>query len=180
MNLLEKKVSSKEVFSFDCYKIQEDTVVLPNNIKKNRTYIQHPGGVGIVAINENKQLAFVQQYRYPIGEVTYEIPAGKLDKNEAEDPLEGAKRELEEETGFYANNIEEIGKIYPSPGIIDEKLLLYFANDLKKGDLNLDEDEFINVFWFSLSQFKEKVKNGEINDSKTITAITMAEIYNLL
>lgn len=180
MKLIEKKLQSNEIQHFDCYSLKEDLVILPDGEKKTRHYVEHPGGVCILAINKNKKIAFVQQYRYAIGEVTLELPAGKIKDYKKEKPFETAKRELKEETGLQSSNIIPLGCLYPSPGIINEKIDLYFACDLIQGENHLDSDEFINVIWLSMDEIKEKINSGIITDSKTISAIMIAQIKGII
>lgn len=180
MELIEKPISSKQVFSFDCFKVNKDTVILPNGTNKDRTFIKHPGGVCILAVNEANEIAFVKQYRYPIKKVLLELPAGKLDKVYKESTLDGAKRELEEEIGFKSNNMEKLGVIYPSAAIVDETLTVFFAKDLKIGKKNPDDDEFIDVEWLNYNQILEKIETGELSDSKSISSIMIAKVKQYL
>ena len=144
--------------------------MLPNNEKGTREYIEHPGGVGILAIN-NGFVYLVEQYRYPFKTDLLEIPAGKLDKNE--DPEKAAKRELKEELGLVAKNLVHLGDIYPSVGYTNEIIHLYFTNDFDQEVQNLDSDEFINIKKISLKEFDLIIKNNKIKDAKTIAAYLM-------
>lgn len=131
--------------------------------------MEHPGGVGIVALTEDRQVLLVKQYRYPYGEVLTEIPAGKRERGE--DPLLTAKRELEEETGYTAASFEPLDTLYPSPGFCDEVIYLYLATDLHKTAPHPDEDEFLQVERQPLDTLVAEILAGRIPDAKTQTAL---------
>lgn len=180
MKLIEKLVDSKVILKFDEFSLNKDTVIMPNNNIKERTYLCHPGGVAILAINEKNEIAIVNQYRNSIKMITKEIPAGKTDKDPLESDIAAAKRELREETGYIASEISYLGKTYPSAGILDEKLEIFFAKNLTKDKMDLDDDEFINIEWINTSKFEEMIKNKTIIDTKTICAYFMAKLNNLI
>lgn len=176
MNLNEKTLYSKKIFSGNIIKVRVDTVQLPNGNKSTREIVEHNGAVGIVAITENNEVVMVRQYRKPIEKVILEIPAGKLDKDE--DPLKCAIRELEEETGLKADNITSLGYFIPSPGFANEILHLYMATNLVEGKINLDEDEFVETQLIPIEDLYSMIMNGEIIDGKTIIGIL--KVYELL
>ena len=115
----------------------------------------------------------VEQYRYPYGEVILEIPAGKRDGNE--EPLEGGKRELREETGAVAENYTFLGELYPTPGYCGEVIYMYLATGLSFGETDPDDDEFLNVKKIPLEKAVDMIMKGEIKDAKTQTAILKVE-----
>ncbi|MBK5202051.1 MAG: NUDIX hydrolase [Spirochaetaceae bacterium] len=180
MKLIEKLVESKVIFKFDGFSLNKDTVIMPNGNIKERTYLSHPGGVAILAINEKNEIAIVNQYRNSIKMITKEIPAGKTDKDPLESDIDAAKRELREETGYIAKDISYLGKTYPSAGILDEKLEMFFARNLIKDEMDLDDDEFINIEWIHTSKFEEMIKEKIIIDTKSICAYFMAKLNNLI
>lgn len=147
-----------------------DDAVLPNGNHALREVVEHPGGVCIAALTDERELLFVRQFRYPYGKVLLELPAGKLDKN-GESPLEAGKRELREETGAVAAEYRSLGELYPTPGYCDEIIHLYFAQNLTFGDTDPDEDEFLECERIPLDKAVQMVLNNEIADAKTQVAV---------
>lgn len=176
--LEEKSLKRQVIYKGDSYEFYVDTVELPDGSENVRELVKHPGGVAILALDEDENVVMEEQYRYAIGQVFQEIPAGKLDKIPGESPLEAAKRELREETGRLAGEWKYLGKIYPSPGIISEVLYLFLAKNLSIGESQLDSDEFIQVKLVPLAQLKEKIASGEMYDCKTICALSLAQMQN--
>ena len=176
--LIEKKLSSENVFDGRLLHVFNDVVELPNGHKSTREYIKHQGAVCVVPVTDDMEVVAVKQYRYPIGRVTIEIPAGKLDKGE--DILTAAKRELSEETGVESADIEYMGGLYPSVAYTDEIIHMYVAKNLVYGDSHTDDDEFLNVVKIPLAEFAQMVMNGEIQDAKTMAAILkVARMYGV-
>lgn len=167
--LIEKKVSSEYIFDGKLLQVYRDTISLPNGNEATREYIKHQGAVAVVPVTDDNEIIAVRQYRYPIGRVTIEIPAGKLDKGE--EPLTAAKRELSEETGVESADIEYIGGLYPSVAYTDEIIHMYVAKNLKYGEMHTDEDEFLDVVKIKIDDFVDMVLKGEIMDSKTQAAV---------
>lgn len=167
--LIEKQVSSKNVFDGVLLHVYKDDIELPNGHKSVREYIKHQGAVCVVPVTDKMEIIAVKQYRYPIGRVTIEIPAGKLDAGE--EPLEAAKRELSEETGVECADIEYMGGLYPSVAYTDEIIHMYVAKNLVYGQAHTDDDEFLNVVKIPLKDFVQMVMDGKIQDSKTMAAI---------
>lgn len=170
----EKTTNKENIFNGKVISLNVHTVVLENGHESTREVINHPGGVAVVAFKDKDTILLVEQYRKPIEISLLELPAGKLEYGE--DPETCGIRELEEETGYKAKNFTYIGKIVTSPGFCDEYIYLYKAEDLFQGNMNLDEDEFLNVKEMKLEEVKEKILNGKIIDAKTICAIGMISI----
>ncbi len=167
--LFEKQVSSENVFDGVLLHVYKDAIELSNGHKSVREYIKHQGAVCVVPVTDEMEVIAVKQFRYPLGRVTIEIPAGKLDAGE--DPLEAAKRELSEETGVECADIEYMGGLYPSVAYTDEIIHMYYAKNLVYGQAHADEDEFLNVEKIPLAEFVKMIMDGKIQDSKTMTAV---------
>ena len=168
----EKTVSSEIIYDGKVVHLRKDKVLCPNGKESYREIVDHNGGVGIVAFLEDK-IALVKQFRYAYKSTLYEIPAGKLEKGE--EPLNAGIRELEEEVGYKTNNFNYLGKMYPSCGYTNEIIYLYKAENLHKTAMKLDEDEFLEVEWFTLEEIKKMVKEGLIVDAKTICALYLLD-----
>lgn len=170
MSKLEEKTLSQEYkFKGRIINLRVDEALLPNGRTAGREVVEHPGGVCIAALTDQDELLFVRQFRYPYGEVLLELPAGKLDRGE--DPLEAGKRELREETGAAAERYLSLGKLYPSPGYCGEVIHLYLAAGLRYGEMDPDEDEFLEVEKIPLEEAVRRVLDNEIPDAKTQTAV---------
>ena len=168
--------SNEEVFSGRLLKVQRDHVTLPNGEDTTREYIRHPGAVAIVPVLADGRVVLVKQCRYPINTLLWEIPAGKLDHGENEDPLECAKRELSEETGYEAEKWEKLLSIATTPGFSDEIIHLYKAEGLTKYAQQTDDDEFIGIQAFTPSELHQMVQSGALYDAKTLCALYACKI----
>ena len=156
-DLIEQKVSSQDVFDGTLLHVKKDTVRLPNGNIAYREWIKHPGASAVLPVTPEGRLIFVRQYRYPIQQVTLEIPAGKLDA-EGEDPLDCAKRELSEETGYQAEKYTFLTKLATTVGFSNEFIYIYAAEGLTAGRQHPDEDEFINVCTLAMDEAMAKVR----------------------
>ena len=170
--LSEKTITSTEIYKGKVFTITSDDVELSNGYKTKREVVHHNGGV-VIAAEKNNKILMVRQFRYPTKEILYELPAGKLDKKN-EGILDAAKRELEEETGHIANKWENLGYIWTSPGFCNEKLYLFKAYDLTFKEQHLDEGEILDFLEVDKQEVFNMVKDGRINDSKTIAALMRA------
>jgi ADP-ribose pyrophosphatase len=168
MDYIEKTVQKNYIYKGKILSLRCDDALLPNDEPCKREIVEHSGGACVLCVQDGKAL-FVKQYRYAYGESVLEIPAGKL--NVGEDPMLAAKRELKEETGVYGAELTKICTLYPSPGYTNEKIYIYLATGGKKGERQLDEDEFLDVEWIELPRVREMLKKGEFHDSKTIVAL---------
>ncbi|MBQ2010375.1 MAG: NUDIX hydrolase [Selenomonadaceae bacterium] len=171
-DLIEEKVSSEDVFDGNLLHVKKDTVRLPNGNIAYREWIKHPGASAVVPVTPEGRLIFVRQYRYPIQQVTLEIPAGKLDA-EGEDPLDCARRELSEETGYQAEKYTFLTKLATTVGFSNEFIYIYAAEGLTAGRQHPDEDEFINVCTLTMDEAMAKIRSGEICDAKSVTAVLL-------
>lgn len=174
MNLEEKTTATREIFNGRIIRVREDDVVLPDGTPAKREIVEHNGGVAVAAIDEDGKMLMVKQFRKPFERVTLEIPAGKLEKGE--NPMECGMRELREETGYIADTLTHLGTIYPTPAYCEEKINIYFADNLKKSQQSLDDDEFLEVYRYSVDELYEMVIGGEICDAKTVCAILRVKL----
>ena len=170
MDYREKTVKKENIYKGKVISLDVDTVITPGGNEATRELVHHPGGVGIVALDDDNSIYLVEQYRIPYDDMLLEIPAGKLDSRR-ENPLDAARRELSEETGFDAESIEYIGDFYPSVGFLDEILRMFIARGLTAGQTHPDEDEFVNLVKIPFDEAYRLVMDGKIKDGKTIAAI---------
>ncbi|MDF2671252.1 MAG: ADP-ribose pyrophosphatase [Paenibacillus sp.] len=172
----EVTIKSEPIFKGKIISLQVDTVELPNGKTATREIIKHPGAVAVIALHEDRMIV-VEQFRKPLERSLVEIPAGKLDEGEA--PIDAARRELEEETGFSAGSLRPVCSFYTSPGFADEILHLFLAEQLTPGELRPDEDEFLDIQSITQEEAKQFIADGRIRDAKTITAVYAWELYKL-
>ncbi len=165
----EEKLSSDIVFNGRVINVSKDSVRLHNGQNAYREVVHHPGGAAAIAIDEQYNIYLIRQFRYALGRTMIEIPAGKLEKGE--DPMQAAKRELAEETGVIAKEISPLQSVVPTCGYCDEIIYIFLAKNLQMGNTNLDDGEFVSLFKTPLAKAVEMVLNGEIIDSKTVSAI---------
>ncbi len=172
MDLIEKKVSGEDIFDGIVLHVRKDTVELPNGNTSTREYIKHNGAVCVIPVTDDGEVVLERQYRYAIGKVLTEIPAGKLEPGE--DRVEAAKRELKEETGYVAGKMTYLGEFYGSPALLEERVTMYMATELTKSEMQLDDDEFLEVFTMPLEEAFEKAMANEFDDAKTHLCVLKA------
>ncbi|WP_010240610.1 NUDIX hydrolase [Clostridium arbusti] len=168
MKLGEETVEEKNLYKGKVIELYVQKVKLQNGKYYNREMVKYPSGVAIIAFKDKDTILMVEQFRKPLDMVLLELPAGKI-KN-CEDTYECGIRELEEETGYKANNFNYLGKIVTSPGFCNEYIYLYKAENLYQGRIALDEDEFINIKEVKIKDIKNLITEGKIIDAKTISA----------
>jgi ADP-ribose pyrophosphatase len=174
-HLTELTLSSDLVYEGHFLRVKYDVVELPNGKTAIREHIVHPGAVVIIPILDNGDVLLERQYRYPLGRVFIEFPAGKLDAGEA--PLACGKRELLEETGYTAKEWAYAGQMHIAIAYTNEVIHIYFAKGLIKGDRKLDEEEFLDVFAAQPAQVVAFCRDGSITDSKTLTCALWLQNY---
>ena len=173
MELIEKTLERQPIFDGRIIKVHVDKVELPNGSTSTREIVNHPGGVGILALDKENNVLIVTQYRYAYQQTLPEIPAGKLERGE--DPYHAALRELKEETGASAEKLTSLGNVYPSPGFSDEIIRLYLARNLTWGEMQPD-DEFLEVQRIPFHILVDRILTGEITDAKTCIAVLKAKL----
>ena len=175
MDLTERMESSQTIFEGHIVKLTVDQVRLPDGNPAQREVVYHPGGVAVLALDGEDRVYLVRQYRYPIRQLLLELPAGKLDHGQ-EDPIEGARRELAEETGLEAGEWTYLGHILASPGFCTENLHMYLARELTRKEQHLDEDEFLDVVTMPFGELVGQVMDGTITDAKTVAATLKVKV----
>ena len=160
MEFKEEMVSQETVYEGVIVNVRRDKARLMDGRITNREVVEHPGGVAVFAMDDQGRVALVRQYRYPMGEETLELPAGKLEPGE--------------ETGLVPGTFEDMGCLYSSPGILAERIYLYFAKDLTQGPTHPDDGEFVETVWLPYQDLVDKARRGEIKDGKTLVGILKA------
>lgn len=168
----EPTISSEHIYSGKVLSLRVDTIGLPEGGTSKREIVEHDESVVIVPIDSEGYVVLVKQYRKAAGKFLLEAPAGGIEKGEQ--PIDAAEREIQEEIGFKSNNLMYIGGFWMAPGFCTEYMYAYIATDLDESSLPADEDENIEVVFLHKDDIKEAIRNGEIEDSKSIASIMMA------
>ena len=166
--LYERVVTTETEFAGRIFSARLLDVELADGSHAFREIVNHHGGAGVVALRDNK-VCLVRQYRVALGQVTLEIPAGKLE--EGEDACVCAARELEEETGLVADSLELVASAWGSPGFTDECTRVFVARGLHQGQSHPDEGEFVRCVWLPLEDVVAAIRAGLIRDAKTIVGV---------
>ena len=174
MNLTEKKLARQDIYAGRVVKLHVDTVELPDGGTAIREIVEHPGGVAIVALDEENRVSVVRQYRYAFSRVMLEIPAGK--REAGEEPFLTAQRELQEEVGAAAAQWDDLGVLIPSPGCYGETLYLYLARGLTFGAVDPDEDEFLECERMPFDELYQMCMDGRVQDAKTVAAVLKVKL----
>ncbi|QBK05993.1 NUDIX hydrolase [Hylemonella gracilis] len=168
-HLIERRLASETLFKGNFLEARRDTVALPDGRSATREYVTHPGAVVIVPLLEDGRVVIERQYRYPVGRVMVEFPAGKLDAGE--DPLRCGRRELLEETGYTAREWAKAGEMHLAIAYSTEVLHIYFARGLRQGERQLDEGEFLDVSTATPAQLLDWSRAGELTDAKSLSCL---------
>ncbi len=167
--LIERQVSGEQVFHGRLLDVRRDTIALPDGNPATREYIVHPGAVMVVPLLDDGRLLMERQYRYPVGQVLLEFPAGKLDPGESVQTC--AQRELAEETGYRAREWARACVIHNAPAYADERIEIWFARGLEPGERSLDVGEFLEVLTLDEAQLEAAAGRGEVTDAKTLIGL---------
>lgn len=172
----EQLLSSEVVYQGPLFRVLHDKLIEPNGKHSERDVIRHHGSVVILAVDATRNkmdpwIVVERQYRHAALRYLWELPAGKL--NAGEDPLDGARRELEEETGYRAKKWRPLVEYYGSPGFLGESMKVFIAEDLVAGDAHPEEDEHIEFRLVRLSELLKMIEQGKVIDGKTLTSVLL-------
>ena len=162
-----KITESKEVYNCKLFRVTEDKAVdQKSGFEIKRSVVRHAGSAVMMAMDDKKRILLVRQYRLPAENYMWELPAGKVD--DGEKPIQAAKRELAEETGYRAKKWKKLVTFFASPGYVQERMTIFVATDLTEGEATPMEDERIEVRWFKPKEIREMIRDGKIMDAKTM------------
>lgn len=168
--LVERKLDSRELLKGKLLHVFTDRVELPDGREGHREWIRHPGAVALVPYRpDRKSVILIRQFRYPVGRVLWELPAGKLDPGES--PESCGRRELEEETGWVAGEMDLLQEYLPCVGYADEVIQLYYTEPLRRVEVTLDAGEFLEVHELPLREVRDLLASGAILDGKTLVGL---------
>lgn len=170
-----KIISSQELLRTPIFTVSQDIAIDPEGFEIKRAIIHHTGSAVVMPVDDEGRILLVRQYRLPAAAYLWEIPAGRMD--EGETPLQAAKRELREETGYTARQWKKIFSLYMSPGFLAEKMNIFVATQLKAGPTQFMEDERIETKWFTPAEVDAMIQAGKIIDGKTIAAFLAWQRY---
>ena len=169
----ETVLASERVYEGRILNLRVDEIRTSTGVEALREIVENGSAVAMVALDDQQHVVLVRQYRHAVRGVVIEVPAGKLDGDE--DPLEGARRELREETGFRAGHFSQLGSFYPAPAWSTEFVYLYLATELVAGPTHLDADEAIDLLRVPLTEAIEMIHSGAITDGKTMAALLLTQ-----
>jgi ADP-ribose pyrophosphatase len=164
-----RRLTTRRIYAGRVFDVDVDEVEEPGGVRATREVTRHRGSVGILAVTATGEVVLVRQYRYPVDDLVWEIPAGRLDAGEA--PERAARRELEEETGLSPQNLEPLLTYFTSPGFCDEIMHLFRATNLRPVPPHPDEDERIETRRFTFEEARGMLARGEIREAKTVIAL---------
>lgn len=161
-----KIVSSKEILKNKLFTVVDEVAHDPSGFEIHRSIIRHPGSAVMMAVDAQERILLVKQFRLPAEQELWELPAGRIDPGES--PIDTARRELREETGYGAKTWSKLGAFWPSPGYVAEHMTIFLASDLTEGKQQPMDDERIETRWLTKQELGEWIRTGQIQDGKTI------------
>lgn len=161
-----KLISSKKLLKTPIFSVTQDKAIDPDGFEIKRAIVQHGGSAVMMPVDDGNRILLVRQYRLPAKSYMWELPAGRVDKGET--VLQAAKRELVEETGYKAAKWTKLSSFYVSPGFLAEKMTIFLARNLTEGEQKPMEDERIQLQWYSAKELDQLIREGKIQDAKTI------------
>ena len=164
-----KILSSEKVFAGRVFGVRRDQLIEPTGVRTTREIVAHPGSVVVLPVFDDGKILIIRQYRYAAGQFMWELVAGHREPNE--DFRRGAARELREETGYTARRYRKLLEIYPSPGLLSERMVIFLAEGLTKGEARPEDDEKIEARILTLSEGERWIRSGKIRDAKTISGL---------
>ena len=172
-----KIISSREVYKCGLFRVTEEKATDPSGFHIDRSIVRHLGSAVMMAVDEKGRILLVRQFRLPAAKYLWELPAGRLDPGEK--PLEAARRELQEETGYTARSWKRLALFWPSPGYVAERMTIFLATRLTAGAAQPMEDERIECRWFPRRELDGMIRSGKIEDGKTIIGFLTWQRYGL-
>jgi len=166
-----KIISSQEVLKNNLFTVVDEVATDNSGFEIHRNIVRHPGSAVMLAVDDKERILLVKQFRLPAAKDLWELPAGRIDPGET--PLQAAKRELHEETGYKAKKWVKLISYWASPGYVAEKMNLFLALDLTAGERHLMGDERIEMAWFTKRQIVDWIHAGKLEDGKTLVGYFM-------
>jgi ADP-ribose pyrophosphatase len=164
-----KILSSEKMFTGRVFGVRRDQLIEPTGVRTTREIVAHPGSVVVLPVFDDGKVLIIRQYRYAAGQFMWELVAGH--REPTEDFRRGAARELQEETGYTARRYRKLLEIYPSPGLLSERMVIFLAEGLTKGQARPEDDEKIEARILTLGEVEAWIRSGKIRDAKTISGL---------
>ena len=175
MSSFETALASERIYEGRLINLRVDQIRTSAGVESVREIVEHPGAIALLALDEAGRVLLVKQYRHAVRAVTLEIPAGTLEAGE--EPLAAAQRELREETGYRAAQLDRVGGIYTTPGFSTEYIHFFVATQLSPDRLAMDEDEAIDLIRLPLAEAIDLIRAGHIDDGKTVSGLLLAQLW---
>jgi len=162
-------INREDLYQGRVFGVRREHVIEPNGIEATREFVTHPGSVVVLPVFPDGRILMIRQYRHATGQYLWELVAGR--KDEGESFVEGAHRELQEETGYRAHRMTQVLDLFPTPGFLTERMIVFLAEGLSKGSAQPEDDEKITQRIFSLSEIERWIRTGKIRDAKSVAGI---------